>query len=143
MTKVARRRQGPVAEMLGWFDLEPGAAFRGLGLTPLVRVEDYVQDNVYILRAEMPGIDPNKDLEVKVEGDLLTIHGERREEEKHRNRHEFHYGSFERSITLPQGAKPEEISAEYHDGVLELNVPFDGEAPKGRKIPVQRAEGDS
>ena len=51
-----------------------------------------MDDGTYVLRAEMPGIDPDKDVSLDIEGDVLTISGERREEKKEKNRHELHYG---------------------------------------------------
>jgi HSP20 family molecular chaperone IbpA len=134
------RRTNPVAEMLNWLEGEPSLAVRGFGLSPYIRIEDFVEEGVYVLRAEMPGIDPDKDVELSVEGDVLTIKGERREEEQDKFRHEFHYGSFTRSLTLPRGTKVDDISASYNDGVLELRVPMEGEQAQARTIPVQRAK---
>jgi HSP20 family molecular chaperone IbpA len=125
--------------MLDWLESNAGIGFRGLGLSPYVRVEDYREDGDYVLRAELPGIDPDKDVEVKIEGEMLTIRGERREEDKDKNHHEFHYGAFSRSVPLPGGVEPEDITAVYKDGVLEVRVP--ARAPEGtppRTIPVQR-----
>lgn len=110
-----------------------------MGLAPDVRVEDYVEDGSYVLRAEMPGLDPDKDVEVTVHGDLLTISGERREETKERNHQEFHYGSFRRSVTLPPGADPDAVEASYTDGVLEVRVPLSAEQAGARSVPVTRA----
>jgi len=141
MTTLTRRRNNPIAEVLGWLDNESGSGFMSLGLTPYVRIEDFVEDGTYVLRAEMPGIDPDKDLAIDVEGDVLTIKGERQGEHQDRHRHEFHYGSFSRSVTLPQNADVDAVTAEYKDGVLELRVPCEGTAPEAKRIPVQRAEG--
>ena len=136
MTTLTRQRSNPFADVLGWLEHESGA---GGGLTPFVRVEDFVEDGTYVLRAEMPGIDPDKDVVVDISGDILTIKGERREEHQERQRHEFHYGSFSRSISLPRHADVDEITASYKDGVLELRVPFEKSAPEPRKIPIQRS----
>lgn len=135
-TPVARRH--PVSELLNWFDLEPPFGLRGLGLAPYVRVEDYVEEGTYVLRAEMPGIDPEKDLEITIDGGLLTIRGERREEHQDKNLHEFHYGSFTRSVPLPAGSAADEVTATYTDGVLELRAPIDREEPQAQRVPVQR-----
>lgn len=140
MTTISRRTGDTVSDVLGWLEGDPPFGFRGFGLTPYVRVEDFVEDGAYVMRAEMPGIDPDKDIEVKVDGDVLTVRGERREEQKDRRRHEFHYGSFERSVRLPKGAKTEDVKASYVDGVLELRVPIDGNESEARTIPVQRPE---
>lgn len=134
------RRTTPIADMLGWLDQETGTNLLGLGLTPYVWVEDFLEDDVYVLRAEMPGIDPDKDVRIEVAGDVLTISGERREASKDRLRHEFHYGSFSRSVHLPSLAKVDDVTAEYRDGVLELRVPLEGTPPAAKSIPVQRAD---
>lgn len=101
-------------------------------------LESYLDNDHLVIRADLPGIDP-KDLEVTVSGDVLTVRGkrERTSEEKKRDylQREVFYGSFERSITLPQGVNAEQIKASYKNGVLELTVP----APKElspRKVPI-------
>ena len=140
MTKDVSRVSNPFAEMLDWFDSGAPFGLRSFGLTPYVRVEDFVEGDTYVLRAEMPGIDPDKDVTVSVDGDTLTIRGERREEEKDKHHREFHYGSFTRSVTLPRGVKAEEITASYTDGVLEVRVPKAAEESSAVKVPVRRQE---
>jgi HSP20 family protein len=140
MAKDVSRVSNPFAEMLDWLDAGAPFGLRSFGLTPYVRVEDFVDEGSYVLRAEMPGIDPDKDVTVSIENDLLTIKGERREEEKEKNRHEFHYGSFTRSITLPKGVNADEITATYKDGVLEVRVPQAAETSAAVKVPVRREE---
>jgi HSP20 family protein len=102
-------------------------------------VESYIEGDRMVVRADLPGIDP-KNVEITVTGNVLTIKGAREEkrEEKERNFvfKEVSYGSFERSITLPEGVKADDIKAAYKDGVLELSAP----APKelaARKVPIQ------
>ncbi len=102
-------------------------------------IESYIEGDKLVVRADLPGIDP-KNVEITVTGDTLTIKGSREErrEEKERNFvfKEVSYGSFERSITLPDGLKAEDIKASYKDGVLELTAP----APKEmspRKVPIE------
>ena len=75
-----------------------------------------------------------------VEGDYLTIHGERREETREKNRSEFRYGSFSRSLRMPPGADAASVQATYRDGILEVVVPIGEERPHA-KVPVVR--GDS
>lgn len=129
-----------MAEMLDWLESNAPLNLHGLGLAPYVRVEDFHEEGAYVLRAELPGIDPEKDVEVTIEGDMLTIRGERREESKEKNRREFHYGTFRRSVSLPAGTRPEEITASYTDGVLEVRVPTLTKETPSMKIPVQRTE---
>lgn len=140
MATIVRRRMNPVADLLSWLETEPSMmlGMRGAGLTPYIHVEDFVDDGTYVVRAEMPGIDPEKDVQIELLDDVLTIRGERREEEHERNRHEFHYGSFERSLQLPHGTKAETVEASYIDGVLELRIPYPGEEPQTTTIPIQR-----
>jgi HSP20 family protein len=140
MTTIARRRSNPVAELLNWLEGEPPmlTGMRGLGLAPYIRIEDFVENGTYVLRAEMPGIDPDEDVRVEVSDGVLTLRGERKEEQHDRGRHEFHYGSFERSLRLPWGAEAEAVEATYTDGVLELRIPVDGEKPPSVRIPIQR-----
>lgn len=139
MSKELTRTTNPLADMLEWLDLAGTKGRRGVGLAPYVRVEDFVEDSSYVLRAEVPGLDPDKDVSVTVQGDLLTISGERREEKKERNHQEFHYGSFRRSVSLPPGADPEAIEASYTDGVLEVRVPMSSEETGARSVPVKRS----
>lgn len=139
MSTVARRTR-PMSEMIEWLEANSPLNVRGLGLAPYVRVEDYVEADTYVLRAELPGIDPEQDVEVTVENDLLTIAGERREETREKNLRELHYGSFRRTVSLPRGARPDEVTATYSDGVLEVRVPLSGETRPGLRIPIQRSE---
>jgi HSP20 family protein len=140
MTTVAKRSSSPMAEMLDWLESNSPLNLHGLGLAPYVRIEDFVEEGAYVLRAELPGIDPEKDVEVSLENDMLTIRGERREETKEKNRREFHYGSFRRTVSLPKGADADNITASYTDGVLEVRVPTTTEVAPSVRIPVQRSE---
>mgnify|MGYP001601181511 CR=1 FL=1 len=94
-------------------------------------------------RAELPGIDPDKDVDISVDNGLLSLRAERREERKTKSdggyRSEFSYGSFIRSVSLPPGATEDDVKATYHDGILEIRFPIDGEVAKSRKVPVVRA----
>ena len=110
-----------------------------------MRVEERVDDDMYILRAELPGIDPDKDVEIFVQDGMVTIKAERREEVKSEDkeagtyRTEFHYGSFSRSLPLPAGADESAVSATYSDGILEVRVPVGApEAPEPRTVPITR-----
>jgi HSP20 family molecular chaperone IbpA len=140
MATLSRRTSHPVAEMLDWLETGTPFSLRGFGLAPFVRVEDFMDDGTYVIRAELPGVDPDKDIQLEVTGDTLTIRGERREEQKEKNRREFHYGSFYRSVELPRGVKADDIKASYDDGVLEIRVSIPHVEEKARQIPVNRNE---
>lgn len=108
-----------------------------------MRVEEYVEDKSLVVRAEMPGIDPEKDIDISVVRGALVIKAQREvkseTKDKDSYRSEFHYGSFVREIALPAGSEDGDISATYRDGVLEVRVPI-GEVPASQptKIPVTR-----
>jgi HSP20 family protein len=104
-------------------------------------IDTRVEDGKFIVHADLPGIDP-KNVEIKVVGGVLTIKGSREEKREDKKadylRREIHYGSFERSMTLPDGIKAEDLKATYRDGVLELSAPMPKEAiPKEVKIQVE------
>jgi len=99
------------------------------------RVETSRKDSEYVLRVDLPGVDP-KDVHVEAEGNVLSITGERKSEEKGSEYRETFYGKFERRFTLPQGVDAGKISAHYEHGVLELRVPLPAQLA-GRKIPIQ------
>ncbi len=110
-------------------------------------IETRVEDGKFIVCADLPGIDP-KDVDIKVVGDMLTIKGSREEKRETRKadylRREIRYGAFERSISLPEGIKAEDLKATYHDGVLELAAPMPKEAiPKEVKIQIEAPKSNS
>ena len=105
-------------------------------------IEELREDDTLVVRAEMPGIDPEKDVEITVLNDTLTISAERRqkteETENGRVRSEFRYGRFSRRMSLPAGTTEDEIKASYEDGILEIRVPIADEKTRERKIPINR-----
>jgi HSP20 family protein len=104
------------------------------------RMETYRKDKEYVVRLDLPGINPN-DVHVQAEGNLLTITGERKAEEEGPAYQETFYGNFERQVALPQGVEADKISAHYEHGVLEIRVPLP-EQLVGRQIPIQIEQKD-
>jgi len=103
----------------------------------LIRVEDHLTEQEYLLRAEVPGLDPEKDIQVQVANGMLTIHAERREEERIKGRSEFRYGVLQRFVRLPVNADESKIIATYDNGILEVTVPLTAPASTGRQIAVK------
>ena len=103
-------------------------------------IEVAQQDKNYVVRAEVPGLQPN-DLKLEITDDAIVIQGERRveKEENKSGVHvtERHYGRFYRAIPLPEGAKADEASAKYENGVLEITVPTEEQRNRRREIPIQ------
>jgi HSP20 family protein len=103
-------------------------------------VDVYEDEHSVTLKIEVPGID-EKDIDVRLENNILTVHGERKieQEEKEENyrRVERHYGSFTRTFTLPTTVDSEKVSANYDKGVLKIALPKKAEAkPKQIKVNV-------
>lgn len=139
MATVAKRERGTLADLFDWFEGEFPAfpAFRTFAGTQVMRIEDYIEDGEYVLRAEVPGIDPAKDVDISLAEGLLTVKAERREEKREPHRSEFRYGSFSRSIALPAGADAEDVSATYADGILEVRVAIKQErTPETKHITI-------
>src|SRR5207245_10337752 len=94
-------------------------------------VDVYEDDHNVVLTIEVPGID-EKDIDVRIENNTLTVHGERKmeKEEKEENfrRVERQYGSFTRSFTLPTAVDTGQVSADYDKGVLKINLAKKAEA---------------
>ena len=136
MTMLTRRDSGPLSEMLDWLDTVQPLHFATA--MPMIKVEEYAEDDRYVVRADLPGIDPEKDVRVSIEGDVLTIHGERREEQHAKHRSEVRFGSFTRSFTLPTGCRTDEVTASYEAGVLQVSLPIQASATPPIEIPVNR-----
>jgi len=116
-----------------WFDddyFEPSVERKW---APAVDIEE--KDGTYLLKADLPGL-RKEDIHVELENGYLTLRGERKEEyEKTRKncyRVERTFGSFSRTFKIPEGVAEKDITAKYHDGVLELSIPAPKEIkPKG------------
>src|SRR5215831_275168 len=87
-----------------------------------IRMEDFVQDGHYIVRAELPGIDPEHEVEVFVDDGILSIKAERKETQVDKTHSEFRYGISSRRIVLPPGADESQVTASYDKGILEVVV---------------------
>jgi HSP20 family protein len=101
-------------------------------------VDIFENDNEIVVKAELPGM-AAKDIDVKIENNVLTLKGERRfeKEAKEENYHrvEREYGAFSRVFSLPVTVNPDKVTAEYKDGVLKIVLPKKEEIkPKAIKI---------
>lgn len=131
-----RNSGGPFLDLFDWLE-SPLTVLRPLAGSVL-RVEDYVKDGRYVLRAEIPGVDPEKDIDVSLSDGVLTIRAEKRHEMEGKHHSEFRYGAFARSVPLPVEVDDQHIQALYSHGVLEVIIPLkekqDGKPQ--RHIPV-------
>lgn len=109
-----------------------------------MRVEEIRVDGTLVVRAELPGVDPDKDVDVSVSDGVLHISAkrEKRDEKKSKGnyRSEFRYGEFSRDLTLPAGVDPGAVAATYKDGILEVRVPWsDDTEAKLTKVPISQS----
>ena len=146
---VVRRTRSPWLEM-NRFAREMDSLFGGTGLSggndlwaPAVDVEE--TPNELVLTAELPGL-RQEDIDIELEDGVLTIQGEKKEEEKQEGTqgllYERRWGSFTRRFTLPRAVDANGITAHYDNGILMVRVPKAEEA-KGRKIEITGGDRES
>ena len=108
------------------------------------KLEEWREDNAMVIRAELPGVDPDKDVMVEIVDDELVITAHKSEATKKSSRHlhrsEFRYGSLTRSVPIPKDVDESKITATYNDGVLEvrLAIPESVEHEGSRRIEIKR-----
>jgi HSP20 family molecular chaperone IbpA len=136
MSLMTRRSQRPLAEMVDW--LETMTPFRQAWSENFIPVEEFREDGKYVVRADIPGVDPEKDVSVTIDDGYLVIHGERRQEEHDEHHSELRFGSFSRRLPLPRGCSGEDVTASYASGVLTVSVPADAKVSDPTPIPIAR-----
>ena len=120
-----------------WLDLDTEA-------DRWLRIEEVHEDGELVIRAELPGIDPDKDVEITVSEGVMHISAKREErtemKEKGVHRSEFRYGMFARDFVLPPGVDHRAVKATYKDGILEVRMPWvDDTKPSTTKVPIVRS----
>ena len=114
---------------------------------PWLRVEEYRDGTTLVVRTDVPGIDPDKDIDITVTDDTLHIAARRREpaqKDQPGYRSEVRYGDYSRSIPLPRGANPDTVEASYIDGVLEIRAQLPEQSgTSGTKVHVSRGGNQS
>jgi HSP20 family protein len=109
-----------------------------------MKVEEVQEDGTLVVWAELPGLDPDKDVDVSVSDGVLHISAKREERNEKKDkgsyRSEFRYGEFSRDLALPTGVDPGKVDAKYKDGILEVRVPWQGEKQaKSTKVQISRS----
>ncbi|HYB38233.1 MAG TPA: Hsp20/alpha crystallin family protein [Mycobacterium sp.] len=123
MSKLALRRRVRRSFLPELFNLFTGIPARlSLRQNHFIRIEDQMEDGRYVVHAEIPGIDPAKDVDITMCDGRLTIKAERTVKSESKGRSEFCYGSFVRSVTLPPGINEDDVTATYDKGILTVSV---------------------
>lgn len=123
------------------FDIEPFWSPESWVAVPAI---DFVEgDKAFEIHAELPGMD-QKDVDLKVAGGVLTIKGEKHDEREEK-KPDFHlrerrFGSFERSLRIPEGVEADKIAASFKKGVLTIVLPKTVEAQKPAKTIAVKGE---
>lgn len=114
----------------------------GLGLQSMwnPEVDVFQRGDQLVVRADLPGL-KKEDVNVEIDQNRLTIRGERRQEIEDRSegiyRSERSYGTFQRSIALPEGVTPDDAQASFNDGVLEITLKTPKAQPRSKKIQIR------
>jgi HSP20 family protein len=128
------------------FDRDLKTWFEGFRFPAMeeIRVEEYVtDDDMLVINAEVPGVDPEKDIDITIDDGMLLLKVERKEESTEEKegmkRSEFRYGSFRRTLPVPKGVDVEAIKATYTDGILQVMVPVpQRDREQVTKVPVTK-----
>jgi len=127
-------------EMDRVFGAIPQAAGNGAAWAPTIEVKE--KEGKLLLTAELPGV-KKEDVKVHIDGDTLVVEGERKQEKEEKREGYYHsersYGTFYRSIQLPEGAKVDQTAAQFNNGVLEVSVPIPEVKVKRQDVPIQEA----
>jgi len=116
----------------------------GTGMMVSPRLNAFVKDKVYHVEVELPGIS-REDLDVHIDGNILTLSGERKRSKETKEQdfliRESSYGSFLRRLTLPEGADAEKVQARFDNGVLMITMPMTEKSVTGRKVLIEGGAG--
>lgn len=139
MTKLATR--GSTVRFLDFFNWSdsPWAALTQFRMAPTFRLEHFAEDGRFVVRAELPGLDVDKNVDVTVRDGILRIHAERQEARKDGQHSEFRYGSLSRSLELPRRAEVDKITASYDNGIVEIVVPLSEAEAADQRIEITSA----
>jgi len=119
-----------------FFNTEPFLSTRERVLSPRVDIID--KPNEFLVKAEIPGVD-KKDLDIEIGDDYITLRGEKKETEEHKEEDYYYkesfHGKFLREIALPEKVKSDAAKATYENGILKISIPK-AEESKAKKIEV-------
>jgi len=128
--------------LFDWPLRHPFETFRRFVDEGMIKVDEFMEGDELVVRADLPGVDPERDVDISIVDGALCIRAERRQEEKvasgNVRRSELRYGTFSRTLPLPSNAKEGDIKARYRDGILEVRAPVAQNGDTRSKVPVER-----
>jgi HSP20 family protein len=141
MSTLQRRDpRRPLNDLFDWAENLPSLFTWPPAPMRAVRIEEFSEEGRYVVRAELPGLDPDNDIKVEVAKGILTIAATRQQAEHHAGHSEFHYGSLTRQVLLPDGADTDAVSARYNAGILEVAVPISTKPSDTRTVRIEHAD---
>lgn len=114
------------------------------GQHDMMKLEEFLDNGACVIRAEAPGVDPEKDVDLSIRDGVLRLSVRREQTEESRDaegyRSEFRYGHLVRNLRVPEGTTESDVTATYKDGILEVRVPAPKAAAPGgeTRIPITR-----
>lgn len=127
-----------IPDLFDWFE-SPFLALRPY-MAQAIRVEDFFENGNYVVSAELPGLDPGKDIEVTIGAGFLTIRAERYDKAEGSRRQGFGCGTFSRSLRLPAYLDEDKMTACYGNGILTVTVPLQApEKVAARNVRIAQA----
>lgn len=147
MAKTRQQSAGtvvPVTELLPfWSNVRGFGDFARLFEGSEMKVEEFQEDGTFVVRAELPDVDPDKDVDITIQDGKLRIEAQRMQRSEHKDdkryRSELRYGSFRRVLPLPPDAVADDVKATYKNGMLEVRLPVDAKRAAAERIPIQRS----
>lgn len=152
LTKIEREMLTTLHDMEQWFEDALHRPFLGFHRLPLINqlgerrggdfvpaIDMFEEGHELVIRAELAGM-KREDIKVELSGTTLTISGEKRGEEKVERKDYYRveqtYGSFTRTLELPEGTKLDAVKATYKDGLLEIRMPKAAETRNVKTVPI-------
>jgi HSP20 family protein len=140
MTTTTQPAARPITGIADWAGSPMSTLHHMFAQPHLIPVEQYADGTSYVIRLEVPGIDPASDLTVSVETGTVIVRAERRDSAPEGRQTEFRYGRFARHIALPLGANARDVSASYHSGILTVRIGLEPEhqyAPRAINVEIE------
>jgi HSP20 family protein len=130
----------PAPEISDWAGSPLSTIHHQQGQPQPIRIEQYPDGAGYVIRLELPGIEPARDLQVSVQTCVLSIRAERRDETAVKHDSEFQHGTLARHVALPLGSDVEHVTALHHNGMLTVRIELQPEhRTPSHVVPVETA----